>query len=170
MKLTARPWKETDLLNDLQEMIEELPNSYTSTSRNTLCQAKAYLEEYFGVAKGMPFKKIRDRIRKDGSRFQAWEGERYYVMIDFYSAFCSVRTEIKDLDGRYTPFLYIRTDSKDLPVGVEIQTTSFGALDSEEYEKFFEAIKWARIDAKSIDAFFVQPLRENRFEMGELME
>lgn len=57
-KLTARPWQPQDLLDDLQLMIDEQPEGYLNTDRETLCTAKAYLEEHFNpwisVADGLP--------------------------------------------------------------------------------------------------------------------
>ena len=47
VKLKARPWTPQDLLDDLQLMIDEQPDSYMNVERQTLCTAKAYLEEYF---------------------------------------------------------------------------------------------------------------------------
>lgn len=51
VNLTARPWEPQDLLDDLQLLIDEQPNSITNGVRTTLCTAKAYLEEYFAEKK-----------------------------------------------------------------------------------------------------------------------
>ena len=123
--------------------------------------------------KSNPFKKVRDFIRGDGSRFQKWEGERYFVILDFFGADISspyIRTAIKEETSRYTPFVYINTDRDDQPIGVSIQTTSYGALSLEEYDHYLEALKVGRASAQDIDTFFVKPLREKRFELGELID
>lgn len=54
IKMTARPWQPQDLLDDLQLMIDEQPDNYLNTDRETLCTAKAYLEEYFSKPKWIP--------------------------------------------------------------------------------------------------------------------
>lgn len=46
LKMTAKPWKPKDLLDDLQRMIDELPDTPLS-DRSTLEMAKAYLEDFF---------------------------------------------------------------------------------------------------------------------------
>ena len=51
IKMTARPWQPQDLLDDLQQMIDEQPDNYLNTERQTLCTAKAYLEEHFAESK-----------------------------------------------------------------------------------------------------------------------
>lgn len=54
IKITARPWQPQDLLDDLQQMIDEQPDNYLNTDRQTLCTAKAYLEEHFAEPKWIP--------------------------------------------------------------------------------------------------------------------
>ena len=46
MNLIAKSWEPQDLLDDLQLMIDELPNSYMNTDRSTLCMARDYLKLY----------------------------------------------------------------------------------------------------------------------------
>jgi len=46
-KIIAKPWEPQDLLDDLQQMIDEQPDTYTNRDRSTLCMAKGYLELYF---------------------------------------------------------------------------------------------------------------------------
>lgn len=47
MNIVAKPWEPQDLLDDLQLMIDELPDSYTHGDRTTLCMARDYLKLYF---------------------------------------------------------------------------------------------------------------------------
>ena len=46
-KLVARSWRPQFLIDDLQEMIDEEPDTYTNDRRTTLCMARDYLKEYF---------------------------------------------------------------------------------------------------------------------------
>lgn len=45
--IKARPWEFGDLLNDLQSLIDEEPNTYTNTRRATLCTARDYLKDFY---------------------------------------------------------------------------------------------------------------------------
>lgn len=45
----ARPWKPQDLIDDLQKMIDEEPDTYLNERRTTLCTARDYLKEYFNI-------------------------------------------------------------------------------------------------------------------------
>lgn len=69
IKMTARPWQPQDLLDDLQLMIDEQPDNYLNTDRETLCTAKAYLEEYFSKPKWIS---VTERLpREEWERFCA---------------------------------------------------------------------------------------------------
>lgn len=57
MKLIARPWRPQDLLDDLQEIITEEPESYMNTRRTTLCTALDYLREHFAEQANEPLTK-----------------------------------------------------------------------------------------------------------------
>ena len=50
--MVCRPWKFQDLLDDLQDMIDEEPDTYMNTRRETLCMAKGYLEEFYQSCEG----------------------------------------------------------------------------------------------------------------------
>ena len=52
LKLESRPWKFQDLLDDLQDMIDEEPNTYMNFRRETLCMAKDYLEDAYMSCEG----------------------------------------------------------------------------------------------------------------------
>ncbi len=75
MNLIARPWQPQDLLDELQLMIDELPDSIANNARTTLCTARAYLEEYFNSQKKEPF--TLDDLRK-------MEGKPVYVSVFWY--------------------------------------------------------------------------------------
>ena len=47
MELTSRPWEPQDLIDDLQELIDEEPDTYLNFRRTTMCTARDYLKEYF---------------------------------------------------------------------------------------------------------------------------
>lgn len=47
IRLMARPWQPQDLLDDLQLMIDEEPDSYLNDRRTTLCMARDFLKELF---------------------------------------------------------------------------------------------------------------------------
>lgn len=47
VKMTSRPWKPQDLLDDLQLMIEEEPDRYLNFKLSTLHMAKDCLERFF---------------------------------------------------------------------------------------------------------------------------
>lgn len=47
MKVEARPWNPSDLIDDLQKMIDEEPDRYLNDRRTTLCMARDYLKKYF---------------------------------------------------------------------------------------------------------------------------
>lgn len=49
MKIEARPWQPQDLIDDLQLLIDEEPDSYLNGRRTTLCMARDYLKEFFGL-------------------------------------------------------------------------------------------------------------------------
>ena len=46
-KIISRPWIPQDLIDDLQMLIDEEPNSYTNGKRVTLCMARDYLKKFF---------------------------------------------------------------------------------------------------------------------------
>lgn len=48
-KIEARPWQPQDLVDDLQLMIDEEPDSYLNDRRTTLCMAQDYLKSFFGI-------------------------------------------------------------------------------------------------------------------------
>lgn len=50
--IVARPWCFQDLLDDLQYMIDEEPNTYMNERRTTLCMAKDYLEDLYASCEG----------------------------------------------------------------------------------------------------------------------
>lgn len=113
-----------------------------------------------------PFVKVRDYIREDKTRFQRWEGERYLVTINFFGTLPYVQVKIKEGAPKYTPHIFVREED-DMPANVEIQTTSYGVLDTTEYEKMLQVLKLAHVDAQDIYSFFVLPLKEKSFDMGE---
>ena len=47
IRMMARPWQPQDLLDDLQLLIDEEPDSYLNDRRTTLCMARDFLKEYF---------------------------------------------------------------------------------------------------------------------------
>lgn len=62
MKIEQRPWKPQDLIDDLQSIIDEEPDSYLNTRRVTLCMARDYLKEYFSSLSNDPLtlKELRE--------------------------------------------------------------------------------------------------------------
>ena len=52
IRIVARPWKFQDLLDDLEDMIDEEPNTYLNERRHTLCMAKSYLEDLYQSCEG----------------------------------------------------------------------------------------------------------------------
>lgn len=54
MNIVAKPWEPQDLLDDLQLMIDELPNSYANRDHTTLCMARDYLKLYFRLPEETP--------------------------------------------------------------------------------------------------------------------
>lgn len=48
-KIVARPWQPQDLIDDLQMMIDEEPDSITNGRRTTLCMARDYLKDFFAA-------------------------------------------------------------------------------------------------------------------------
>ena len=54
MKVEARPWNPTDIIDDLQKMIDEEPDRYLNDRRTTLCMARDYLKEYFSLKAEKP--------------------------------------------------------------------------------------------------------------------
>lgn len=47
VRIEARPWEPQDLIDDLQLMIDEEPDSYLNGNRITLCMARDYLKKFF---------------------------------------------------------------------------------------------------------------------------
>lgn len=47
VRIEARPWEPQDLIDDLQLMIDEEPDSYLNGSIKTLCMARDYLKKFF---------------------------------------------------------------------------------------------------------------------------
>lgn len=47
VRIEARPWEPQDLIDDLQMMIDEQPDSYLNGDRTTLCMARDYLKTFF---------------------------------------------------------------------------------------------------------------------------
>ena len=47
VRIEARPWEPQDLIDDLQLMIDEEPDSYLNGNRTTLCMARDYLKKFF---------------------------------------------------------------------------------------------------------------------------
>ena len=47
VRIEARPWEPQDLIDGLQLMIDEEPDSYLNGKRTTLCMARDYLKKFF---------------------------------------------------------------------------------------------------------------------------
>ena len=47
IRIMSRPWQPQDLLDDLQLLIDEEPNSYLNDRRTTLCMARDFLKKHF---------------------------------------------------------------------------------------------------------------------------
>lgn len=73
MKIEARPWKPQDLLDDLQEIIDEEPDSYMNTRRTTLCMALDYLKDHFAERANAPL--TLDELRE-------MDGDPVFVNLD----------------------------------------------------------------------------------------
>lgn len=52
IRIVARPWEFQDLLDDLEYMIDEEPNTYLNERRHTLCMAKGFLEDAYKSCEG----------------------------------------------------------------------------------------------------------------------
>ena len=118
------------------------------------------------------FKKVQEITRKDGTFFQSWKGERYIVNIErlhdsFVTLDCCLIYD-KSQENRYLPRISIYSN-EGIPENVRIQTTSYGALEPAEFEKFIEAQKAANYDAKAIEVLFVNSLREGNFDYRETL-
>lgn len=48
-KIVFRLWQPKDLIDDLQLMIDEEPDSYLNGRLSTLCSARDYLKSFFGI-------------------------------------------------------------------------------------------------------------------------
>lgn len=77
MTIEARPWKPQDLLDDLQSIIDEEPDSYMNTRRTTLCMARDYLKEYFAPLSNDPL--TLDQLRE-------MDGEPVWVTKEGYKS------------------------------------------------------------------------------------
>lgn len=66
IELKARKWEPQDLLDDLQEMIDEEPDSYGNERRAVLCMAREYLKEYFTTLPNPPL--TLEELRGMGQR------------------------------------------------------------------------------------------------------
>lgn len=60
-KIVSRPWKPSDLIDDIQGLIDEEPDIYLNTKRSTLCMARDFLKLYFSGKTGIYAK---TRLRK----------------------------------------------------------------------------------------------------------
>lgn len=133
-------------------------------------EMSAHVYDDFPVDGGKPFIKVMDFTREPGERFQKWEGEHYYLYIVFFdSGFASIHMKRKDSHSRFLPVCYVASDEDDLPSEVTIQTTSYGAISISEIEELNEALRCAVETAKTVNAQFVEPIRNGTFNKGELI-
>lgn len=117
-----------------------------------------------------PFNKVKDFIRASGERFQAWEGEYFFLYITFYeSGFANVRMEKKNIHSRFLPECYVFSNTDCLPAAPAIQTTSYGVCSISEIEELSEALRCAVETAKAVNEQFVIPIRNGTFDKGALI-
>ena len=62
IRIMSRPWKPQDLIDDLQLLIDEEPDSYINDKRTTLCMARDFLKEHFAEPRWIS---VEDRLPED---------------------------------------------------------------------------------------------------------
>lgn len=119
------------------------------------------------------FVKMMDHIRpsfkgNNEERVQLWRGLLYDIAIIFQlpSNHPFVQIRRKSNDNKFLPELYDRVDDDFFPLGVQIPTTSYGALGSQEAREFLSQMEAAVNTAEEIEELFIRPLREGSFYMG----
>lgn len=119
-----------------------------------------------------PFIKVRDFTVENGNRFIRYEGANCYIVcMTLYEkiSYCNVWISTHGDCPKYTPEMYVREDNNYKPVGVEIQTTSYGALNPEEIRANIAALQMAVDTATVIKQVFLDPLRNGTFDFGDLI-
>lgn len=114
-----------------------------------------------------PFFKVKDFINAEGNRFIRYDGGAYILTITLQKDFIYLQIFQGKDAPRYTPDMYIRCDNHYLPVRVEIQTTSYGALSPFKTEQVIQGFRHAVDTAAAIQEKFIAPIRAGLFVFGD---
>lgn len=115
------------------------------------------------------FVKVKDCVTEGRTRFIRYDSKTYIFTISCSSECAYMYTQIHTRGDcpRYTPAMYVREDDDYRPIGIEIQTTSYGALSPEEIQKNIDALQMAIDTAAAIQDKFIDPIRTGTFDFDE---
>lgn len=116
-----------------------------------------------------PFVKVRNTIDGDGNRFARYDGGAYILTISGKESFHHLQILHSADAPKYTPDIYVRCDDEYKPIGVEIQTTSYGALSPSETEQVIHGLKHAVYIAGAIQEKFIGLIRAGNFVFGDMI-
>lgn len=107
------------------------------------------------------FDLVKERTQDNGFKVQTWEGIGYDLVWRQYSTTGVDIQVIPDKDvSEYLPYIYVRTDDEGRPLYTTIQTTSYGAISTEEYKELQRAMVLALAAAESVELQFIQKKEE----------